>query len=580
MRRFLPYLKYLKLVRRPLWIAAIFMLLYGVMSGFSLPVLIKYVFPPIFDKTHAMPFRRVLLIAAAIPVVFLLRSISNYLSSYFVQVGGVRILEAIRLDYFRKLQALPLPFVQGKASGDLISRGMSDTGQLQTTLTTFATDGIKQPVTMISALAALIVLAYSNQGVWLVLVCLAVVPLTVLPVRYVGKKVIKRASQMQSHLGSITSHLSENLSAAREVRAFGLEQRETGRFGAACRNLVVSQLKIAKYAQALTPAIEFIAAAGIAITLVYAKRTGIDLPTFIAIVTALYVSYDPVKKLGALNNEIKRGLAALDRLEFVLNEPVAIRDPEQPAAVGRLRGEIAFERVSFAYKPDETVLRNLSVSIPAGTTCALVGPSGAGKTTFINLVPRFYDPTGGRIAIDGIDLRGMRLGDLRRNIALVSQEPVLFNDTLFNNLRLGREDASADQVRAAAVDANIHDFICSRPQGYDTTVCARGALLSGGQRQRVAIARAFLRNAPILILDEATSALDGESEAAIQRALKKLMAGKTVLIIAHRFSTIRDASMILVFDRGEIVATGGHGELFAANPLYRTLYNRQQGKGS
>jgi subfamily B ATP-binding cassette protein MsbA len=579
MRRFLPYLKYLKLVKRTLWAATAFMLLYGVTSGFSLPVLVKYVFPPIFDPVHTMPFRRVILVAAAIPVVFLLRSLSNYLSSYYVQIAGVRILEAIRLDYFQKLQALPLSFVQGKSSGDLISRGMSDTGQLQSTLTTFATDGIKQPVTMVSALVALVVLAYSNQGVWLVLVCLAVVPVTVLPVRYIGKKVIKRAYQMQTQLGSVTGHFSENLSAAREVRAFGLEARETGRFAAACRSLIVSQLKIAKYAQALTPAIEFLAASGIAVTLVYAKRTGIDLPTFIAIVTALYVSYDPVKKIGALNNEMKRGLAALDRLEFVLNEPVTIRDPEAPVPVGRLRGEIVFDRVSFAYKPGESVLKNVSIAIPAGTTCALVGPSGAGKTTFINLVPRFYDAATGRISIDGIDLKGMRVADLRRNVALVSQEPVLFNDTLFNNLLLGREDATPDQVRAAAVDANIHEFICSLPQGYDTIVGERGSMLSGGQKQRVAIARAFLRNAPILILDEATSALDSESEAAIQRSLKKLMVGRTVLIIAHRFSTIRDASMILVFDHGEIVATGGHGELYVANPLYRNLYNRQQGKG-
>jgi ATP-binding cassette, subfamily B, bacterial MsbA len=581
MRRFLPYLKYLKLVRRQLWIAGAFMVLYGVTSGFSLPVLVKYVFPPIFDPVHAMPFRRVLLIAAAIPVIFLLRSLSNYLGSYFVQGAGVRILEAIRLDYFRKLQVLPLSFVQGSSTGDLISRGMSDTGQLQSTLTTFATDGIKQPITMISAVAALVYLAYSNQGVLLVLVCLSVVPLTVLPVRYIGKKVIKRAYQMQTHLGSISGLLAENLSAAREVRAFGLERRETGRFAAACRNLIVAQLKIAKYAQGLTPAIEFLAASGIAVTLVYAKRTGIDLPTFIAIVTALYVSYDPVKRLGSLNNELKRGLAALERLEVVLHAPVGISDPEQPIPVGRLRGEIGFERVAFAYQPaGEPVLRNVSIRIPAGTTCALVGPSGAGKTTFINLVPRFYDPSGGRITIDGIDLRAMRQADLRRNLALVSQEPVLFNDTLMNNLRLGREDANEDQVRAAAVDANIHEFICSLPQGYQTLVGERGALLSGGQRQRVAIARAFLRNAPILILDEATSALDSESEAAIQRALKKLMAGRTVLIIAHRFSTIRDASMILVFDHGEIVATGAHGELYLANPLYRTLYNRQQGKGS
>jgi subfamily B ATP-binding cassette protein MsbA len=223
------------------------------------------------------------------------------------------------------------------------------------------------------------------------------------------------------------------------------------------------------------------------------------------------------------------------------------------------------------------VLRGVSVVIPAGTVCALVGPSGAGKSTFANLVPRFYEASAGRVTVDGHDVRSLRLADLRRNIAVVAQEPVLFNDTIFANLLLGRIDATRAEVEQAARDAFADDFIRQLPQGYDTIVGERGAALSGGQRQRVALARAFLRHAPILILDEATSALDGDSEAAIQAALQKLVVGKTVLIIAHRFSTIRDASKILVFDQGEIVATGSHAELYAANLLYRSLYDRQQG---
>jgi subfamily B ATP-binding cassette protein MsbA len=222
------------------------------------------------------------------------------------------------------------------------------------------------------------------------------------------------------------------------------------------------------------------------------------------------------------------------------------------------------------------VLRDVSVQIPAGTVCALVGPSGAGKTTFANLVPRFFDVGAGSIDIDGVDIRRMRLADLRRNIALVSQDPVLFNDTVYNNLLLGRLDATPDEVRAAAVSAHADEFIRSFPQGYDTIVGERGARLSGGQKQRLAVARAFLRNAPILILDEATSALDSQSEQMIQDALRKLVVGKTVLIIAHRFSTIRDASLILVFDRGLIVDRGAHAQLYSANPLYKSLYDRQR----
>jgi subfamily B ATP-binding cassette protein MsbA len=577
MRRFVPYFKYLRSVRRQVWAAIFFGVVMALTSAASLPILIKYVFPKIFDHANGgMPLSRVILWAAAIPLAFLVRALSGYLNSYYVQHAGIRILEAIRTDYFRKLQVLSLSFVQTKSSGDLIARGMTDTSQLQSTLSTLASDGIKQPVTLLGALATLVWFAFTTKGVGLVLISMAIVPLSVLPVRYVGKKILKRAHQLQSHLGSVTSHFSENLAAAREVRAFGLEDREAARFAAASKDLVAAQTKIAKYAQAITPAIEFIAAAGISVTLVYAYLTGIDESTFVAICTALYMSYEPVKKIGSLNNEMKRGRAALDRLEFVLLAPVTITDPADPVKIGRLRGDIAFENVEFSYNPGEPVLRDVSAVIPAGTVCALVGPSGAGKTSFANLLPRFYEPGAGRVTVDGIDLRSLRLADLRSNIAVVSQDPVLFNDTIYNNLLLGRAGASRGEVEQAARDAFAHDFICKFPQGYDTVVGERGALVSGGQKQRLAIARAFLRNAPILILDEATSALDSESEAAIQAALAKLRVGKTALIIAHRFSTIRDASMILLFDGGRVVASGDHALLYSGNELYRSLYDRQR----
>ena len=576
LRRFSPYLRYLKAVRGPIMAAIGYGLIYGATSGLGLPTMIKYVFPQIFSDTGPqLPTSTIVLIAASVPMLFLLRAVAGFLNSYYVQYAGVHILESIRLDYFGKLQLLPLSFIQGKKTGDLISRGLADTAQLQFTLTLLANDGLKQPMALLGALGFLIWQAFATEGVPVVLVALAVVPLTVLPVRYVGRKILKRAEQMQSQLGDITSHFSENLSAAREVRAFGLERRETERFAVATRGLVAAQMKIVKYAQALTPSIEVLSALGIGATLVFAHRSGVKLETFISIITALYLCYEPIKKLGALNSEVNRGAASLDRLEVVLHEPVSIADPVDPKPVDRLQGTIAFENVSFSYG-ENAALRRVKVSIPAGTVCALVGPSGAGKSTFANLVPRFYETESGRVTIDGLDVRAMRLADLRRNIALVSQEPVLFNDTIYNNLALGREGASRDEIMAAAREAHADDFIRQLPAGYDTIVGERGALLSGGQKQRVAIARAFLRRAPILILDEATSALDSESEATVQDALRKLVVGKTVLIIAHRFSTIRDASMILVFDKGEITAQGTHAELYAANALYKSLYDRQQ----
>jgi len=280
--------------------------------------------------------------------------------------------------------------------------------------------------------------------------------------------------------------------------------------------------------------------------------------------------------LGALSNELRRGEVSLERLEEILKEPVAIEDPPKPVPIEHLRGELEFEDLTFAYRQGEPVLRDVSIRIPAGTVCALVGPSGAGKSTFANLVPRFYDATAGAITIDGVNIRDMRLADLRRNIAIVSQEPVLFNDTIYNNLLFGRQDATREEVERAAKDAFAHDFILALPEGYETLAGERGNKLSGGQKQRIALARAFLRQAPVLILDEATSALDSDSEAFVQRALKKLMVGKTVLVIAHRFSTIRDAAMILVFQEARIVACGSHTTLYASNALYKSLYDRQQ----
>ncbi|SDS22620.1 ABC transporter ATP-binding protein [Opitutus sp. GAS368] len=575
LRRFRPYFRYLKSNRGTLVAAIFYGLIFGVSTGLGFPTLVKYVFPPIFDRSGTpLPINTILLIVGTVPLVFLLRAVSGYLNSYYVQLTGQRILEGVRLEYFSKLQWLPLSYLQRKSSGDLISRGTSDTAQLQFTLSLIADDGVKQPIQLLFALGFLIWQAFATDGAALVLVCLAVVPLTVLPVHYVGKKIVARALQVQNQIGDISSHFVENLAGAREVRAFGLEQREIQRFGRATGALVIAQMKTVKYSKALTPAIEILCGAGIAATLLFAYKAGVKWETFFAIIMALYLCYEPIKKIGYLNTELNRGTASMERLEQVLNEPLIITDPAAPVPVTKLRGHVEFKDVTFAYG-DSPALKKVNASIPAGTVCALVGPSGAGKSTFANLVPRFFEAGAGAITIDGIEVRAMRLADLRRNIALVSQEPVLFNDTIYNNLALGTAVTSRDEILAAARLAHAHEFIEKLPQGYDTMVGERGALLSGGQKQRIAIARAFLRHAPILILDEATSALDSDSEAAVQDALRRLVSGRTVLIIAHRFSTIRDASMILVFDQGEIVAQGDHASLYAGNALYKSLYDRQ-----
>ncbi|WP_404421562.1 ABC transporter ATP-binding protein [Nibricoccus sp. IMCC34717] len=574
--RFKPYLHYLRPHRSLITWSIVCGLIAGVAYGAGLPVMIKKVFPVVFAQTgRTLTTWEVIGVALWMPAVFVFRGVAGYINAYLVQAIGTRVLEAIRIDYFRKLQRLPLGFFHRHNSGDLMSRGLSDANVLQNTLTVAANEIIKSPATLVAALTWVAFLAYREHGAALVLATLGIVPLSVFPIRFVGRKLRKRSVHIQAELGAVSARFGENLSAAREIRAMGLEQRETDRFAAVSRALVAAQMSFAKYDKALAPLIEIVSAVGVAVTFVYAYRVQISQEIFLSLVTALFTCYEPIKKLGSLNSEFKKGLGALDRLEEVFNAPLEIEDAVSPVTVGRLRGEVSFSGVSFAYKAGEPVLRDVSVTLPPGTVAALVGPSGAGKTTFANLVPRFYDPTTGNVAIDGIDLRQMRVADLRRNIALVSQEAVLFNDTLLANIRLGRPDATDAEVEQAARDAFAHDFILAQPHGYQTVVGERGGKLSGGQRQRIALARAFLRNAPLLILDEATSALDSDSEAAIQAALKKLVVGKTVLIIAHRFSTIRDVDRILVFEEGRLRGHGSHAELYGQDGLYRSLYDRQ-----
>jgi subfamily B ATP-binding cassette protein MsbA len=621
MRRFLPYLKYLRGHRLALVAALLCGAISGIVYGYGLPAVMHKVFPKIFVnasgktdevplpglnagralapasptsvatptpeeqaaelasiKAHrTLPRREIIFYALLVPMIFLVRAISGFLNNYLMSHCGIGVLEALRTELYRKLQHLPLSYFGRNRTGDLLSRLTVDTQVVQQVITSSASDLVIQPFTLASAVGFLIYTALQNHGVGLFLATLAAVPACVFPVRFIGKKLLRRAEENQRLLGDISDLASQNMAAAREVRAFGLEEREIGAFQRTTRQLFRVQLKVVKYSQALSPSIEFIASLGVALSLYYAYYAGITLDVFISILGALFVCYEPMKKLGNLHSQFTRGAASLNRIEEILQTPVTITDPAEPKTISRLSGDLRFDRVTFAYQPGQPVLRDISVNIPAGTVCALVGPSGSGKSTFANLVPRFYEAGAGSVAVDRHDLRALRLADLRRNIAIVSQEPVLFNDTIFNNLQLGRPDATRAEVEQAARDAFAHDFIQGLPQGYETMVGERGALLSGGQKQRIALARAFLRNAPILILDEATSALDSDSEAAIQAALKKLMVGKTVLIIAHRFSTIRDASLILVFDQGRIVASGTHAQLYAGNPLYRSLYDRQQG---
>ncbi len=575
MKRLTPYFRYLIPCRLQFGLAILFGLLYSISSGFGIPVITQYVVPFLLASGDDGPaFGVILGILLLIPAVFVVRAVSNFLNAYLMAYTGLHVLESLRVDVFRKLQTLPIAFFGGNSVGDLMSRVTNDSTVLQAGLLKIVDDLIKGPAMLLSTGAAILYLSYQQKEIGFILIVIATVPACIFPIRYVGKKVLAKARLAQTEAGSINRILNENLSAIREVRAYNLEEREIARFAVSCRAFLKQVLKTVKYDKFLTPSIEVIAAFGVSAALAVSIIKDIDPANVAALLVALYMGYEPIKKLGNLNTTLRRSEASLDRLEYILKHDDSVPDAANAIALPRPRGSVIFRDVSFAY--DNTpVLNHLDIEIKPHEVVALVGPSGAGKSTFANLIPRFYDPVEGTVLIDGINIRDTSKQSLRAHIALVSQDAILFDDTIENNIRLGRPDADAAAVRAAAKAAFADEFIAELGEGYATIVGERGSRLSGGQRQRISIARAFLKDAPIIILDEPTSALDSESERKIQQALETLSKGRTVLIIAHRFSTIQHATRVLVFEAGNIVGDGTHQSLYASNNLYRGLYDLQ-----
>ncbi len=565
-------------------------LLYAVATGAGMPLMVDVVFPILFSEPGkasdwyqlwltrqlgSMSHERLLFLTCLwIPGVFLFRALSGYANTYLIQYVGHKVLEDIRLDLFIKLQKLPLAFFKNNQSGDLLARLMSDTTVLKQIVANTSSDLIKQPATLATALGFLVWKAFTNHSFFIAMIAMLTMPVCVLIIRAAGKKLARRAKALQSQGGTMTAALSETLQAPLEIRAYNLEARQVATFRSRTNEILRLSMKVVKYRQAISPAIEVVAASGFAFALYVGVREGMTLKDFMTLGMALFMSYEPIKKLGMIHSQLKQGDASIERINHIAQEPETLLEPAHPLPFHAPRKNICFENLSFAYRAEPT-LRNLQVSIPVGQVVALVGPSGAGKSTFANLVPRFYDPQSGAITFDGIDIRQFAKKDLRNSIAVVPQTPALFLGSIMDNIRIGKEQATDAEVEEAARKANAHDFICGLPQGYQTEVGERGDLLSGGQRQRVAIARAFLKDAPILILDEATSALDADSEAMIQQALAALVKGRTTFIIAHRYSTITIADRILVFQKGEIVADGNHETLRHSDPIYQAMVGSQ-----
>lgn len=588
--RVVYYAGYVWPVKGYLILALISGLIAAAASGFGIPVLIYKVFPVVFDPS-SMPKpildfiaryvspenlgKVVLFVAcAAMPLIFVVRGLAMWINAMAVNYFGMRVLENLRVGVFSHLQNLPLAFHEKQMRGDILSRIVTDAQNVQNMITQVSSDIVKQPLTAVSAIVALLYVLSDKAEASMFIVSAVFAAIAVVPILIFGKRVVRKARGAQQNIGEMTAVVQENLAAQREIRSYAMEKTQVERMARASNRFCIAQLKTVKYQQLLTPTLEFLTALALAFVLVRGRMLDMELTDFMAIAGALFFAADAIKRTGVSFNKFSQAQASLERLEEILTETDSIPDPKNPQELKQVQGTVEFRNVDFAYNNGRRVLGNVNVHIPAGQTVALVGPSGAGKTTFASLILRFYEATAGSVLVDGIDVRRLRKKNLRSFISLVSQHAVLFRDTIRENIRLGREGASDEDVERAACDAATEDFTLNAG-GIDKMLGDVGSGVSGGQRQRLAIARAFLKDAPILILDEATAALDSESEKKIQDKLGELARGRTTFIVAHRFSSIRIAQRILVFSQGRIVGDGSHDELYATCPLYKELYDRQ-----
>lgn len=486
------------------------------------------------------------------------------------------IVRDMRMQVYKKIISLPIGFFSQERKGDILARMSGDVQEVEYSITSTLEMLIKNPILIIIYLSVLFAMSWQ-----LTLFTLVFAPLMMLVMTAIGSKLKARSLEAQQYWSDTMSQVEETLGGLRIIKAFLAEKKMTGRFEKVTEGMRQKNNKVGIRQASAHPVSELLGSIMIAIvlwfggTLILGSDATIDAPAFMSYMTILYSIIQPFKDLSKAAYSIPKGLASAERIDKILGAENPLVEKENPIVIKEFEKSIDFENVTFSYDGSRTILDDVSLSIPKGKTVAVVGASGAGKSTLVDLIPRFYDVNDGCIRVDGYDIRDLSTKSLRALIGNVNQEPILFNDTIFNNIAFGVENATLDQVITAAKIANAHEFIMEKPDGYDENVGDRGSKLSGGQRQRISIARAILKNPPILILDEATASLDTESEKLVQQALDRLMSNRTTIAIAHRLSTIKNADMIVVMDNGKIVESGTHEQLIKKDGYYKKLYSMQ-----